>query len=187
MEIKERKIKGVFEITGVPREDSRGFFMRTFDKEIFSQYGMDRPWVQENHAKSFKKGIIRGLHFQLPPYTETKLVRCVTGKILDVFVDLRKESATFGQWDAIELSETNYKMVYIPRGFAHGYCTLTEVTEVLYKVDNYYTPQSECGLLWKDPDIGIIWPVDDAILSDKDNNNITLKQFINKFQAIDTF
>ncbi len=186
MEIKERKLKGVFEISLKPITDERGFFMRTFDSKIFDEQGIDRNWVQENHSRSEKKGIIRGLHFQIPPFTETKLVRCIKGAVLDVFVDLRKGSPTFGQWDSIELSEQNKKMVLIPRGFAHGFCTLTEISEVLYKVDNFYNKESEVGLLWKDPDIQINWPIENPILSEKDKKNPTLKEFIKKYQSIDT-
>lgn len=185
MEIKERSLKGVFEITLSPRKDSRGFFMRTFDQDIFTKAGINRTWVQENHARSEKIGTVRGLHFQLPPHSETKLVRSVCGAVLDVFVDLRRNSKTFGQWDSIELSAENCKMVFIPRGFAHGYCTLTETSEVLYKVDNFYHPESECGLRWDDADIGISWPVRHPVLSEKDMRNMGLSEFVEKYHFID--
>ena len=184
MEVKKRKLKGVFEIFLNPIVDDRGFFMRTFDDTIFKEFGMDRKWVQENHSRSEESGIIRGLHFQLPPFSETKLVRCIKGKVLDVFVDLRKGSKTFGLWDSIELTEVNKKMIFIPKGFAHGFCTLTEESEVIYKVDNFYTPSSELGLLWNDEDINIKWPVKTPILSDKDSKNLSLKEFILKHQSI---
>lgn len=184
MEFKERKLKGTYEIKLKPHLDKRGFFMRTFDEIIFKEKGHRRKWVQENHSRSEKKGIIRGLHFQLPPFTETKLVRCIKGAILDVFVDLREDSKTFGKWDSIELSEENKKMIIIPRGFAHGFCTLTDVSEVIYKVDNFYTPSSELGLLWNDEDINIKWPVKSPILSDKDLKNLSLKEFIKKHKSI---
>jgi len=158
--------------------------MRTYDHQIMAERGLDLPWVQENHSKSEEKHIIRGLHFQFPPHSETKLVRCVRGAVLDVFVDLRLGSATFGQWDSIRLDEDNKKMILIPRGFAHGFCTLTEVSEVLYKVDNYYSKPNEGGLLWNDPDIGIQWPTQSPILSDKDRNNMTLQAFINQHKGI---
>ena len=185
MEIKSRKLKGVFEIILNPLVDNRGFFMRTFDFKMFKEAGLDRDWVQENHAKTKKKGVIRGLHFQLPPHTETKMVRCVRGAVLDVFVDIRKGSSTFGQWDAIELSEENKKMVFIPRGFAHGYCTLTENSEILYKVDNFYSPQAEAGLLWNDEKIGIPWPIETPILSEKDGKNLSFDAFKLKYATID--
>jgi dTDP-4-dehydrorhamnose 3,5-epimerase len=185
MEIKERKLKGIFEIVLKSHEDSRGFFMRTFDEAIFKKNRIERKWVQENHSRSENKGIIRGLHFQKSPFTETKLVRCIRGAVLDVFVDLRKGSNTFGSWDSIKLSEENKKMIYIPRGFAHGFCTLTEVSEVLYKVDNFYNAISEVGLIWNDPDLAIDWPVEKPILSNKDLNNLSFKDFVNKYQSLD--
>jgi dTDP-4-dehydrorhamnose 3,5-epimerase len=184
MIFKERKIKGVFEIMLSPRNDNRGFFMRTFDDNAFKEKGLDREWVQENHSKSDKKHIIRGLHFQLPPFSETKMVRCINGSVLDVFVDLRKDSETFGQWDSIELSADNKKMIFIPKGFAHGFCTLTEESEVVYKVDNFYSQENERGLLWNDKKVGISWPIDKPFLSEKDEKNMTLEQFITKYKHI---
>ena len=184
MEIKERKLKGTFEITCKPHLDSRGFFMRTFDETIFKEHGISRNWVQENHSRSESKGIIRGLHFQLPPFTETKLVRCIKGTVLDVFVDLRKDSITFGKWDSIELSEENKKMIFIPRGFAHGFCTLTDISEILYKVDNFYHAESEAGLIWNDTELKIKWPIYNPILSDKDLNNLSFEEFKKIHQSI---
>lgn len=186
MDIKERKIKGVYEIALKPIGDNRGFFMRTFDINEFNKFGLNKIWVQENHSRSTQKGIIRGLHFQLPPFTETKLVRCINGAVLDVFVDLRKDSLTFGQWDSIELSAENKKIIFIPRGFAHGFCTLTEESEILYKVDNMYNPKHELGILWNDTDLNIHWPIThNAILSEKDQKNLTFKEFVNKYQSIE--
>lgn len=186
MEIKERKLAGVFEIQLAPLTDERGFFMRTFDAAIFREAGLERPWAQENHSRSERQGTIRGLHFQFPPYAETKMVRCIRGAVFDVFVDLRKGSPTFGQWDGLELSETNKKMIFIPRGFAHGFCTLTPESEVVYKVDNVYNREHEGGLLWSDPAIGIQWPIEgQPILSEKDGRNMTLRQFILTHQAIE--
>lgn len=176
MKFRNLEIAGLIEILPIPQTDERGFFMRTFDSEEFKVNGLNREWVQENHSRSERKGIIRGLHFQLEPFDETKLVRCISGEIFDVAVDLRKGSSTFGKWQGIVLSAENKKMLFIPRGFGHGYCTLTVVSEVVYKVDNYYSPQHERGLIWNDPDLGIIWPVSDPLLSQKDRNNITLKQ-----------
>lgn len=185
MNIEERSMAGVLEITLRPHQDDRGFFMRTADRELFKPFGLDRDWVQENHARSLKKGIVRGLHFQFPPHAETKLVRCVRGAVLDVFVDLRKGSPTFGTWDSIELTEDNFKMICIPRGFAHGYCTLSDISDVLYKVDNWYTPQAEGGILWNDPDLAVQWPVAEPELSPKDRDNMTLARFIDTCGAID--
>ena len=185
MEIQERKLAGVFEIRLAPIRDERGFFMRTFDEALFQQAGIGRAWKQENHSRSEHPGPVRGLHFQFPPYAETKLVRCIRGAVLDVFVDLRLNSPTFGQWDSLELSESNKKMILIPRGFAHGFCTLSPESEVLYKVDNVYNREHEGGLLWNDPAIGIEWPVQEAILSDKDRRNMTLSQFLETHKAIE--
>jgi len=185
MEIKERKLKGTFEITLKPIYDGRGFFMRTYDDKLLYEHGITNIWVQENHSRSEKKGIIRGLHFQLPPFAETKLIRCIKGGIMDVYVDLRLNSATFGHWDFIELNEDNKKMVLIPRGFAHGFCTLTEVSEVVYKVDNYYSKDNEKGIVWNDKIINIQWPNIIPILSEKDKSNLTFDQFINIYKGIE--
>ena len=178
MIITKRKIKGVFEIQLKPREDKRGFFMRTYDDKLFKEQGIHRNWVQENHSLSVEKGVIRGLHFQFPPHSETKLVRVVCGKIYDVFVDLRKDSLTFGQWDSIELSSDNKKMIYIPRGLAHGFCTLTKNCKVLYKVDNYYASDNEGIIRWNDQGLKINWPVDNPIISEKDSNAKSFKEFV---------
>jgi dTDP-4-dehydrorhamnose 3,5-epimerase len=178
MEFIELKIKGVWEINLKPIEDSRGFFMRIFDEKTFNNSGLNNNWVQENHSRSEKKGIIRGLHFQADPFAEAKLIRCIKGSIFDVAVDLRKNSPTFGKWIGAELSEENKKMLLIPRGFAHGFCTLTDISEVTYKVDNYYSPEHERGIIWDDMDLAIEWPVSNPILSVKDQNNITLKKFM---------
>jgi len=167
-----------------PIVDERGFFMRTFDDKLLQEYGITNTWVQENHSKSDKKGIIRGLHFQLPPYAETKMIRCIKGGILDVFVDLRLNSQTLGQWDSIELTEDNKKMVLIPRGFAHGFCTLTKVSEIVYKVDNYYSKDHENGIVWNDKTINIQWPDIIPILSEKDRKNLTFNQFIVIYKGI---
>jgi dTDP-4-dehydrorhamnose 3,5-epimerase len=185
MEIIERKIVGTYEIILSPHLDGRGFFMRTFDENIFKDKGINKRWVQENHSRSEMKGIIRGLHFQQPPFSETKLVRCIAGSVLDVFVDLRKGSSTFGQWDSIVLSSENQKMIYIPRGFAHGFCTLTDVSEILYKVDNFYNQDSESGLIWNDSKLGIDWPETRPILSEKDSLNMSFEEFKINYDAIE--
>ena len=184
MKFIEKGLKGAFEIRLKPIKDTRGFFMRTYDDKILKKIGINNNWVQENHSKSTQKGIIRGLHFQLPPFAETKLVRCIRGKIWDVFVDLRKDSNTFGKWDSIELTEENKKMVLIPRGFAHGFCTLTDNSEVVYKVDNYYSPEHECGLIWNDTDLNINWPIEKPILSDKDRKNMSFAEFMDKHEGL---
>jgi len=184
MNIHKRRLDGVFEIRPSPKMDARGFFLRTYDASLFRKFSIERNWVQENHSLSHKPGVVRGLHFQFPPHSETKLIRCIRGAIFDVFVDLRKGSPTFGQWDAIRLTEENKKMVLIPRGFAHGFCTLTENCEVLYKVDNYYAPEAEGGLLWSDPELAIPWPVQNPLLSDKDARQMTFQEFCEKYGDI---
>ncbi len=183
--VADKKIAGVFEIRLALRRDERGFFMRVYDEEIFKKAGLHRHWMQENHSRSEKKGVIRGLHFQFPPFAETKLIRCVRGAVYDVFADLRKDSLSFGQWGSVELSAEKHNMVYIPRGFAHGFCTLTAGSEVVYKVDSPYNPQAESGLLWNDPDLAISWPVTRPILSEKDAKNLTWKEFIRKNKYVD--
>jgi dTDP-4-dehydrorhamnose 3,5-epimerase len=186
MEISESKlIEGVYEIRLEPRRDERGFFMRVYDEEFFKKAGLHRHWVQENHSRSEKKGVLRGLHFQFPPFAETKLIRCVRGAVYDVFVDLRKGSPAFGKWGSVELSEEKHNMVFIPRGFAHGFCTLIAGSEVIYKVDNPYNLQAESGLLWSDPDLAISWPVKQPLLSEKDAGNQTLKEFVQRYKYID--
>ncbi len=178
------KLKGVFEIQLQPREDQRGFFMRSYDEAIFAKFGLNRPWVQENHSLSVKKGTIRGMHFQFPPHAETKLVRVVSGTLFDVFIDLRKDSPTFGQWESIILSAENKKAVYIPRGFAHGNCALTDNVQLLYKVDNYYAPQSEGTIKWNDPDVGIEWPAEEFIVSEKDAQAKGLREFATTHEGL---
>jgi dTDP-4-dehydrorhamnose 3,5-epimerase len=185
MKIIPGKLKGIFEINLSPFTDERGFFMRTYDLNLFNGASINKVWVQENHSLSKQQGVLRGLHFQLPPFAETKLVRCISGSVLDVFVDLRKDSPTFGQWDSIELSAVNKKMIFIPRGFAHGFCTLSENSEVLYKVDNFYSKEHERGLIWNDTEIGIEWPLEDPILSEKDKTNWTLAEFVQKINGIE--
>lgn len=178
MIIKEFNIKGIYEIELKPVKDNRGYFNRIYDNSIFEYYNIDRKWVQENHSYTLNRNTIRGLHFQFSPYTETKLVRCIRGEILDVFVDLKN-----GKWSSIILSQNNNKMIYIPGGFAHGFRTLTDNCEVLYKVDNYYSPQNEGGIIWNDPDLNIDWKFDSdidknsIIISEKDSNLPTFKDF----------
>ena len=180
MEFRKKEIEGVFEIIPMPHNDDRGFFMRTYDAGLFKLNGLHREWVQENHSRSEEKGIIRGLHFQIEPFSETKLIRCIKGIIFDVAIDLRRNSPTFGKWTGVELTEENKKMFFIPRGFAHGFCTITEISEVVYKVDNFYSHENERGLIWDDKDLDIKWPVSIPVLSLKDQNNYTLQQLMNK-------
>ncbi len=184
MIIKERRIKGVFEIQLDSHEDERGFFMRVYDDTIFKKYKIHKKWVQGNHSLSVEKDVIRGMHFQLPPYSEAKLIRVINGKIYDTFIDLRKCSPTFGQWDSINLSADNKKMIYIPRGLAHGFCTLTKNCEILYKMDNYYTPDSESSIRWDDPEVGIDWPVSNPIISEKDLKAKSFREFVDRYGGL---
>lgn len=181
MEFHPLALEGAWRIQAVPIGDSRGYFVRTYAIDAFRERGLQTEWVQENQSKSAAQGTIRGLHFQLPPDTETKLVRVVRGAVLDVLVDLRGGSPTYGHWDAVELTEANFSMVYIPRGFAHGFCTLTPDAVVAYKVDAPYAPKSEGGLPWDDPGIGISWPTDTPVLSDRDRAHQPLSAFETPF------
>ncbi len=159
---------GVFLVTLDPRRDERGHFIRLYDREILARHRLDRNWVQENEALSTRRHIVRGLHFQRPPAAETKLIRCVLGAIWDVFVDLRAGSPSFGLWSAVELVSARPSMLFLPPGFAHGYCTLSETTLVSYKVDAAYAPSLEGALRWNDRDLGIPWPARAPILSARD-------------------
>jgi len=185
MLIKKKKIEGLFEINLEPHKDHRGFFMRTYDEKIFGNHRLCKSWVQESHSYSKKKGIIRGLHFQFPPYAETKLIRTVTGEIFIVVLDLRKSSTTYGKWDSMIISENNNKMIYIPRGFALGMCTLTDNCTLLYKIDNYYAPESQGSIRWDDLDLGIKWPVKDPIISERDSRAISFKEFVDKYGGLE--
>jgi dTDP-4-dehydrorhamnose 3,5-epimerase len=160
MEFVETPIKGLWEVRLSPRLDERGYFMRTYDVDLFVACGLHTSWVQENQSMSVHAGTVRGLHFQRPPHSETKFVRALAGALLDVAVDLRDGSPTYGQHYAIELTASNGKCLYIPKGFAHGFCTLQPHTIVAYKVDHAYAPQSEGGLRWNDPKLRIAWPID---------------------------
>jgi len=156
--------------------DHRGWFTETYSKEKFKEHGVEIDFIQDNHSFSAQKNTLRGLHFQLNPKAQTKLVRCTKGKILDVAVDLREGSPTYKKWIAVELTEENKKQLLIPKGFAHGFLTLTNDVEVQYKVDEYYSPENDRSIRFDDPDIGVIWGVDSPILSDKDLNAPTLKE-----------
>lgn len=181
MEIKPLKLKGAFEVMLKKTGDHRGYFMETYKQSVFAENGLQTDWVQENQSLSEKKYTIRGLHFQLPPFAQTKLVRVIQGEALDVIVDLRKDSPTYGTWDAVILSEENCKAVYIPRGFAHGFCILSENTIIQYKVDNPYMPEFENGIMWNDPSFKIDWKTQNPILSLKDQSLQFFNNFVSPF------
>jgi dTDP-4-dehydrorhamnose 3,5-epimerase len=164
----ETKLKGAFVIDIERREDSRGFFARAFCQHEFEDHGLKPVIAQANLAFNHKTGTLRGMHFQLPPAAETKLVRCTRGAILDIIVDLRPESPTYLQHIAVELSEDNSRALYVPERFAHGYQVLRDRTETSYQVGEFYTPGSEGGLLYNDPRLGLQWPLPVAVISEKD-------------------
>jgi len=161
-------------------EDGRGFFMETYKIPDFAAAAIDANFVQENHSRS-AGGVLRGLHYQNPPFAQGKLLRVIKGEIFDVAVDIRKGSPTWGKWLGIILSEQNKNMLYIPAGFAHGFCVLSDIAEVIYKTTNLYSPESEAGIIWNDPDLNIKWPVKDPILSEKDGNWPALRNADIKF------
>jgi len=155
-------------------EDGRGFFMETYKKPDFVTAGIKANFVQDNHSCS-AKGILRGLHYQNPPFAQGKLVRAVRGEIFDVAVDIRKGSPTWGKWVGVILSEENKNILYVPAGLAHGFCVLSEIAEVIYKTTNVYSAESEAGIIWNDEDLNIEWPVKEPILSEKDEKLPSLK------------
>jgi len=169
----------------IPRKfgDERGFFSETWNRKSLAQAGLDVDFIQDNHAFSAEKGTVRGLHYQQSPKAQGKLVRVTRGVVMDVAVDIRKGSPNFGRHVAVELSADNWRQLWVPAGFAHGYCTLTENTEFLYKVTNDYSPAHEQGIIWNDPDLAIDWGVSDdgALLSEKDTILPQLKDQIHIF------
>jgi dTDP-4-dehydrorhamnose 3,5-epimerase len=150
--------------------DKRGFFSETYNAKTLATAGIDVRFVQDNHSLSTERGVVRGLHFQAPPHAQDKLVRVTRGSIYDVAVDIRRGSPTFGRHVGVVLSAANWQQLWVPKGFAHGFCTLEPDTEVLYKVTDYYAPESDGGIAWNDPALGIEWPIAaaEAVLSDKD-------------------
>lgn len=184
LKFKETSISGLYIVEPIVFQDERGFFLEFFKESDFIKNGIKAKFVQDNHSKS-KKWVLRGLHFQDPPYPQGKLIKCIKGEIFDVAVDLRKGSPTFGQWFGIRLSEENKLMLWIPPGFAHGFLTLSDEAEIIYKVsESEYSPNHDRTLRWNDPDIGINWPLPEnvkPILSPKDENAPFLKELTIKF------
>lgn len=170
MQVIKTELEGVYIIEPKVFGDNRGWFMETYSKDKLKELGIDIEFVQDNHSMSSQKGTLRGLHFQNNPKAQSKLVRCVSGSILDVAVDLRKGSPNYKKWVAVELSAENKRQLFIPRGFAHGFLTLTNDVEVQYKVDEYYAPECDRSIRFDDPEIGVNWNIEHPILSQKDLN-----------------
>ena len=167
----ETKLKGAYIIEPERNEDERGFFARSFDREVFKKYGLNPNVLQCNISHSKTRGTLRGMHFQLSPYQESKFLRCTRGKIYDVIIDLRVNSGTYKQWIGIELSEENYKMLYAPEGFAAGFQTLVDDVELIYQVSQVYKPEYERGVKWNDPAFNIKWPLEPSVISQKDRSH----------------
>ena len=162
-------------------DDDRGFFIETYKMPDFVDAGITDSFVQDNHSRS-TKGVLRGLHYQNPPFVHGKLVRVIKGQIFDVAVDIRKGSPTYGRWVGEILSEENKGILYIPEGFAHGFCILSEVADVVYKASRVYSPKAEAGIIWSDKDLNIEWPIKKPIVSEKDGSWPSLRDAVNKFQ-----
>lgn len=183
MIIETTEIEGVITLCPVIHEDGRGFFSETYNKQTLEKNKININFVQDNHSLSKDSGVVRGLHFQSEPYAQDKLIRVISGSIFDVAVDLRAKSTTYGKYVSRVLSDKNWKQLLVPKGFAHGFCTLEKNTEVIYKVSNYYAPDCDKGIMWNDPDLKIKWPIenDKAILSDKDKKQPLFNQLENYF------
>lgn len=183
MEIIKTSIDGVLIIEPKVFGDNRGYFFESFNANEFAKKtGVDVTFVQDNESKS-KYGVLRGMHFQLPPYTQSKLVRVVKGKVLDVVVDIRKGSPTYGKYEMCELTEDNHRQFFVPKGMAHGFCVLSEEAIFQYKCDDFYHPEAEGAIAWDDSDIAIEWPIAEAdvVLSEKDKHHPLLKDFDSPF------
>jgi len=172
----ETKLKGAFILELKKIEDERGFFARAFCQREMEEHGIHVQVVQTNISFNPKKGTLRGMHYQVAPYRESKLVRCTKGAIYDVIVDLRANSETYMQWVGVELTADNYKMLFVPEGFAHGYLTLQNDTEVIYQVSEFYAPGAEQGIRWDDPAFKIEWPLDPVLISEKDKAHPDFKE-----------
>lgn len=170
MVFKETKLKGAFIINLKRLEDERGFFARTFCQKEFQEHGLNPQIAQANISYNKKRGTFRGMHMQLAPYEESKLIKCTGGAIYDVIIDMRISSDTFKQWVGAELTAENHQMLYVPEGFAHGFITLKNDTEVTYQMNQFYAPGSEKGFRWDDPAFGIEWPIQPVLISEKDKN-----------------
>ena len=177
---KKLKISDVILIEPKSFHDERGFFLENFKDSDFKNNGIDTKFVQDNYSYSIK-GVLRGLHYQMNPKAQAKLVTTIKGEIFDVAVDIRQNSPTFGKWISEILSEENHNLLYVPEGFAHGFCVLSVEADVLYKVNQEYSPENEKGILWNDPEINISWPIEKPILHEKDSKLPVLKNADNNF------
>jgi dTDP-4-dehydrorhamnose 3,5-epimerase len=181
MKLIKTDIEGVYILEPTVYGDHRGWFTETYSQRKFEELGIRTIFIQDNHSFSAQKGTLRGLHFQLNPKSQTKLVRCTKGKILDVSIDLRKGSPTYKEWVAVELTDRNKRQLFIPKGFAHGFLTLTDDVEVQYKVDEFYDPECDRSVRFDDPEIGVDWGIRNPILSEKDVKAPLLKDSDSNF------
>ncbi len=179
LKVTKTKLTDVLIVEPAVFGDHRGFFTESYAQADFRAAGIDHDFIQDNHSLSAEAGVLRGLHFQKGDAAQTKLIRVVSGAVLDVIVDIRKGSPSYGQWEGYILSESNHRQLLVPKGFAHGFVTLTPNVHFLYKCDNYYNAQADAGIAFDDPDLAIDWPIakEQAILSDKDQHHPTLKAF----------
>ncbi|RED84022.1 dTDP-4-dehydrorhamnose 3,5-epimerase [Cohnella phaseoli] len=182
MKVTEGRLAGVKLIEPGVFKDARGYFLESYQAIRYAKVGLPQVFVQDNHSLSKEAGVIRGLHYQLKPEAQSKLVRVTAGVIYDVVVDIRQGSPTYGQWEGFELSADNKRQLFVPTGFAHGFCTLVPNTEVQYKVDRLYSKEHDRGILWNDPAIGIKWPTTQPILSDKDAGHPVLAKAEHNFK-----
>ncbi|MGI9557196.1 MAG: dTDP-4-dehydrorhamnose 3,5-epimerase [Solirubrobacterales bacterium] len=171
----ETELDGLVLLEPEVHGDERGFLLETYRRDAWSQLGIDLEFVQENHSRSTQQGTLRGLHFQTDP-GQAKLVRCLRGRIWDVAVDLRSGSPTFGRWEGYELDDEAHRQFLVPVGFAHGFCVLSDVADVAYKLSSVYVPDTEGAIAWDDPEIGIDWPVEDPLLSERDRSAPSLSE-----------
>ena len=178
MKLIETKLKDCYILEPDRFGDNRAWFSESYNKKVFEDLGLNYDFVQDNESFSAKKGVLRGLHFQNEPYTQAKIVRCTRGAVYDVAVDIRHDSPTYGMWVGVELSGENGRQLLIPRGFLHGFQTLTDNVKFAYKCDNYYNKESDGGVMYNDPDIGVVWPIEDPILSEKDKHHPKLRELV---------
>ncbi|MBG9785017.1 dTDP-4-dehydrorhamnose 3,5-epimerase [Shouchella lehensis] len=182
MKISKTKFDEAYVLEPKVYGDHRGFFMESYNEQAFNEKGININFIQDNHSLSQTPGTLRGLHYQLNPKAQTKLIRVTKGAIYDVIVDIRKGSPTYGEWQGFILTSDNKRQLLVPKGFAHGFCTLVENTEVQYKVDELYSPVHDRGIAWDDPKLNIDWSVAEAILSEKDKNHPVLDDAENNFE-----